>query len=433
MEILNITGQQRLQGEFHIAGSKNAATKILVASILTAQQCHIRNVPDIEDVHRIIELLQSLGVKVQWSARHELQIHAETVTPETIDSSVVRKLRASVLFFGALVGRCRAARLPGPGGDTIGARPLDAHLDVLRSLGISIENTGDEFILQQTNRGAIEFTMPEFSVTATENAILASVLGANHRTTIHCAATDPSVQELCWFLATMGALISGIGTSSLTITGVQSLQGCDGYDIMPDPVETGTLLCLAAASRSTLELLGASPTFLRSELRKFNDTGIPIELVNQRKSVNGNYLLADLKVSPANKIQALRKLHNMPYPGFNPDLLPPFTVLLTQAEGTSLVQDWMYEGRLKYVEELNKMGADIFVADPHRILVTGPRNLDGATISNYDIRTGASLLVASLIASGQSSIAPAYQLDRGYEHLDERLQSIGAKIERVKQ
>jgi len=429
MLTFRIEGQQPLQGTITVGGSKNASTKLLAAALLTSGACRIKNVPDIEDVRRLLELLESVGATITRPAPHELIITAETVNPDRLDTAAVRKLRASVLLMGALLGRCGSVTIPGPGGDQIGARPLDTHIEIFRALGIHVEVTSDGFHLKQRPAGDVTVTMGEFSVTATENVILASVL-AKGETVIRCAAIDPSVQELCWFLSDLGAEIQGIGTHTLTIRGVKKLGGTMGYPVMPDPVEAGTFLALAAAARAPLKILRVPYDFMQLELQKFSDVGVRVVFERTYAAEHGRYTLADVQVHTGTELRALRKIENMPYPGFNPDLLPPFTVLLSQASGTTLVHDWMYEGRLKYVEELNKMGADIFIADPHRILVTGPRNLYGSTINNYDIRTGASLLIAALIASGSSRLSPVYQIDRGYERIDERLRAIGANIVR---
>lgn len=430
MTTFRIVGQRPLHGDITVSGSKNAVTPILAATLLSRKPCALKNVPRIEDVHRILELLESVGAVVRWVGDHELTIDAADVDPAGLKVEAVRRLRSSVLLMGALVGRAGSVRMPGPGGDQIGARPLDAHVEAFRELGISVEDEGGLYVLTQGKRGDIALTMSEFSVTATENAILAAVLAEGKHTKISCAAAEPSIQDLCWFLQTLGAKISGIGTHTLAIEGVRELGGHDGYTIMPDPVESGTFLCLGAAARAELRVIGTAPNFLTAELRKFREANVSFELTNERQGSDGRYRLADIVTHRTTQLRAVRNVHNMPYPGFGADVLQPFAVMLTQANGTSLVHDWMYEGRLKYVEELNKMGADIFIADPHRILVNGPSNLFGAAITSYDIRTGAALLIAALIAAGTSTIAPGYQVDRGYERLDERLSAIGAAIER---
>lgn len=431
MSRFRITGQQPLGGELTVNGSKNATTPILVSTLLCSEPCTIANVPRIEDVHRVVDLLRSVGARAQWSADNEITIDATTVDPTTIDVKVVRALRSSILFMGALVGRCGMATMPGPGGDQIGARPLDPHFEGFRELNISVSRENDRYVLKRNKRSDTNVTLSEFSVTATENLILSSVTSAGYTTVVRCAAADPSVQDLCWFLVSRGAKIDGIGTHDLIIRGVPTLGASASYRIMPDPVETGTFLALGAASRSHLILHNTAPAFLTSELKKFQEANARISIRPYRAGGSANYQIADLIVDRSTELKAVRNLHNMPYPGFTPDLLQPFSVLLTQANGTSLVHDWMYEGRLKYVEELNKMGAQIFIADPHRILVTGPSALYAADITSYDIRTGASLFIAALIASGISTIGPAYQVDRGYERLEERLRSIGAVIERI--
>ncbi len=430
MTSFQIEGQKSLSGEIVVNGSKNSCLKVIAACLLTSDRVRLHNVPRIEDVYRLLEMLETLGAVITWVGGHDLTIQASNVSPDSLNFEAVGRLRASVILMGALIGRCGRVRIPGPGGDQIGARPLDAHLTAFRVLGIQVESDGDLYKLTSLKRGDIDFTLPEFSVTATENAILASVLSTGNTTVIRCAAAEPSVQDLCWFIQALGADISGIGTHTLVIKGVKRLSGELAYTIMPDPVEAGTFICLAAAARAEI-LVKDVPTFLYAEIEKFRQAGVGFELINQRPGPGSHYQLVDFSVHRTSQLQPLKKLHNMPYPGIFADLLPPFTVLLTQANGTSLVHDWMYEGRLKYVEELNKMGAEIFIADPHRILVNGPRNLYGSQITNYDIRTGASLFIAALIASGTSIVGPVYQLDRGYERLDERLRALGASVKRI--
>ncbi len=431
MSRFRITGQQTLRGDITVSGSKNAATPILASTLLLSASCTIRNVPRVEDVHRILELLSSVGARYHWDDEHTVTVDATTVDPSKLDVATVRRLRSSVLLMGALLGRCGNVRIPGPGGDQIGSRPLDAHLGSFRQLGVAVEYDGDVYSLQQHDRGDITLTLSEGSVTATEYIILASVLADGHTTIIHCAAADPSVQDLCWFLNVHGARIAGTGTFTLTIEGVKSLHTATAYSVMPDPVETGTFISLAAAARAEICVKNAALPFMRLEMQKFKEVNVSFSIEHERPSDNPQYGLCDICVHRSTQLKAIRKLHNMPFPGFNPDLLQPFAVMLTQATGTSLVHDWMYEARQKYVEELNKMGAQIFIADPHRILINGPTNLYAADITSYDIRTGAALFIASLIAEGTSTIGPAYQIDRGYEHLDDRMRSLGALIERI--
>lgn len=427
----HIVGQKPLAGDLEVRGSKNAATKMLVASLLTNEPCTFHRTPRVEDVHRIVDILHDLGAATKWEDEHTVTVACAAIDPDKLSPAVVRKLRSSVVVIGALLGRTGEVRLPSPGGDQIGARPMDAHFDALKQLGVEVREQQGTYMLKQHTRQDVDMTMGEFSVTATENVILASVRGTGYVTTVRCAAADPSVQDLCWFLRSLGAKIDGIGTHTLVIRAVPVLHGASEAWIMPDPVEAGTFLCLAAAARAPIRIIGVSPDFLHSEFVKFRQANVSFECGQKRRAPGGNYDLVDIAVRPVNELRPLKNLHNMPFPGFSADLLPPFAVLLTQANGTSKVHDWMYEGRLKYVEELNKMGADIFIADPHRILVNGPSNLYGTNFTNYDIRTGATGIIAGLIAGGETTLAPAYQLDRGYEHLDERLRGIGADITRI--
>ncbi len=426
-----IEGQRPLSGELPVYGSKNAILKILAAALLTSDPCRLTNVPRIEDVFRLIEILEPLGAHVEWTSERTLVITAREVHPERLSHESVGKLRASVVLMGALLGRCGQVRMPGPGGDQIGARPLDVHLDAFRQLGYKVQEDRGVYDLRIDRRTNATFTMSEFSVTATENVILASVLATGCTTTVHCAAADPSVQDLCWFLRSLGAKIEGVGQHTIRIDGVGALRASGEYAVMPDPVEAGTFLSLAAAARANIVVRNVPVSHLRMELMKFREANVRWNVLEERRSENGEYDVADLQLQSTSQLHHVRNLHNMPYPGFNPDLLPPFSVMLTQADGTSLVHDWMYEGRLKYVDELNKMGAEIFVSDPHRILITGPRNLYGTAITNYDIRTGASLFIAALVASGTSTLGPVYQLDRGYEQLDLRMRAIGASVKRL--
>lgn len=431
MSNFRIEGGRTLRGSIEVRGSKNAALKIVPACLLTQESCRLHNIPRIEDVFRMVELLESVGVKSEWTGDHELTVEATTVDPSTLKKDLVERLRASIVLMGALLGRCGSATLASPGGDQIGARPLDTHFDAFRELGITVSLIEDQYELTQGSRDDVKLTMSEFSVTATENVVLASVLAAGRRTVIHCAAADPSVQDLCWFLSSLGARINGVGTNTLTIEGVKKLTGSNGYVVMPDPIETFTLFILAATSRSDIQVVGCAPEFLVMELQKLRESGVNVEFLNDRTGPGGNYRFATAVIHPGQEIRPIRHLHNMRYPGLSPDTLPPMTVLLTQAEGESLVHDWMYEGRQRYVGELQKMGANIDILDPHRILVKGPSALHGTTITNYDIRAGASLLIAALIADGKSELGPVYQLDRGYEVLDRRLNAVGAHIKRV--
>ncbi|MBI4128596.1 MAG: UDP-N-acetylglucosamine 1-carboxyvinyltransferase, partial [Parcubacteria group bacterium] len=303
-----------------------------------------------------------------------------------------------------------------------------AHIEAFRKLGYRCEIQDDRISIERQSAPQRELVMKEFSVTATENVLLASVLSDN-ALTVHCSAAEHVVQDLCWFLSAAGAKIEGIGTHRLAISGVRKLHGVE-YTIMPDPVETGTFIALAAATHSRLAILNTAPEFLKCELSKFEEIGLTFAVENTRRDSLGNYTTATLLPQKKQTLAAIKKLHSMPYPGFAADLIQPFALLMTQAQGISLIHDWMYDGRLRYVSELSKMGANITIQDTHRILVTGPTPLYAKEITSYDLRAGATLVLAALIAEGRSVLHGIHQVDRGYEALDARLRSIGADIRR---
>ncbi len=424
-----IQGGNHLHGSIKVSGFKNAATPIIASTVMSKEKVTLHNVPVIEDVKKMIQILVSMGSKVVWIDKNSLTIDNADLNPEKLDMELIKTMRSSILLMGALVGRFGKLKTREPGGCQIGARSLDAHLMGFEQLGIDIQTDGKFFILEKKRPSAETITMSEFSVTGTENMIMAATL--NHGAiTINVAAADPSVQDLCWFLQSMGADISGVGTHTLKITGVKALHATEYY-VMPDPIETGTFICLAGATRSDLEIQNCAPHFMALEIEKYKEVGLKIDIEYLSESKNKEYQLANIKVSGKVELKAIKKIHDMPYPGFAADLLQPFSVLMTQAEGTSLIHDWMYDGRLKYVAELKKMGANIVVSDPHRIIVIGPSALFGKEITSFDLRAGATLIIAALAATGTSVVDNIYQVDRGYEMLDQRLSALGAKIERV--
>ena len=426
-----IQGGKQLSGILAVKGAKNAALPILAACLLSTEEFVLDNVPHIEDVNRILEILESLGVKYRWLGQNSLWVKGCVPNLATLNKNALSAMRASILLFGAFTALKTSFSLPKPGGCEIGSRSIETHLDGLRQLGVKITKKGADYLFQRpvVLKGK-EITLNEFSVTATENILLASVLSSG-KTIIECSATDPFVQDLAWFLNAMGAKISGVGTNTLTVTGVKKLHGVKKYSIIPDPVEAGTFIILAAVTKSHLTIANVAPQFMRSELAKFTEANVPFKIKNIRAGQGKNYQLADLEILPTKEVRAIKKVHNMPYPGFSADLLPVFTVLMTQAKGNSLIHDWMYEGRLRYVQEIMKMGAEIITCDPHRIIVSGPVKLVGKEITSFDLRAGATLIVAALSAHGKSIIRNSYQVERGYENLVERLSAVGVSIKRV--
>ena len=425
-----INGGKPLAGTIEVKGAKNAATKILAACLLTDEECSIENLPQIEDVFRMMEIMESMGVKIERQKSGKTIVRAKELNPGKMNYDLVCKMRSSILLMGALIARREEFKIPPPGGCIIGARSIDAHLNVLALLGAKIEQKDDFYCLERNHLQGCEIVMPEISVTATENAIFGAVL-AQGRTKIKCAAMEPHVQDLCYFLNKMGAKISGIGTHCLVIDGVDKLSGASHY-VIPDTIEMCTFISLAAATRSEIKIKNVVPEFIDVELLRFKEANVNFKINEMKEFPSGwGYKVADLDVFPSVQLKAVKKVHNMPYPGFAADSLSPFAVLMTQADGISLIHDWMYEGRLKYIDELNKMGANAVVCDPHRALITGPTPLYGKEITSFDLRAGAALIIAALVATGETEIDNVYQVDRGYEKIEERLRGIGAEMKRI--
>lgn len=412
-----IKGGKKLKGKIRVSGMKNAATPILASTLLTREECVLENIPRITDVFRMLQILQSLGVKVNWIGKHTVSICARDVSLKKLDKKAVKTMRSSVLLMGPMLARFNEVELPEPGGCIIGNRPLGAHFYALESLGAKIQRKKDSCRLSASIIKGANIILPEFSVTATENALMASTL-AQGETIIKLAAMEPHVQDLVSFLNKMGARISETGTHTLKIRGVKKLRGAK-HKIIPDQIEAGTFAVAAAATRGEVEIQDIIPEHLERVLVALKDAGVNFKL-------NKNSLL--IKTS---KFLKSFKIQTLPYPGFPTDLQAPFGVLATQCKGTSLIHDPMYEGRMGYVKELQKMGANATICDPHRVLITGPVPLFGREIESLDLRAGATMVIAGLVAKGETIINNAEILDRGYENLDERLLNLGADIKRV--
>ncbi len=412
-----IKGKKPLQGEVEIRGYKNAAGPALTATLLTKEECLIGNLPLVEDVFNIIEVLKSMKVKVERKGR-KVKVKADSLDPETMDFNKVPKTRISVLLFGALLSRVRSFKIPPPGGDRIGLRPISVHLDSLRELGVKIsrEDNGVYQIESEKLKGK-KIVLPEFSVTATETLMLAAVL-AEDKTIIKGAAAEPQVQDLAEMLNKMGAKIKGAGTHTIEIEGVKQLRGVS-HQIIPDPLEAGTFIVIGGATPGKVKVKNVNLEHLDLFLNKLREIGVNFKLNEDSIIVKGSSDLNSVEV------QAL------PYPGFPTDLLPIIIPLLTKAEGKSLIHDPLYENRFNYTQELRKMGADIEIVDPHRAFIFGPTELKGVNIESWDIRAGACLVIAGLMAKGVTTIENIFQIDRGYEKIEERLQNLGGDIKRV--
>lgn len=420
-QIFEIEGGKELKGEITVGGTKNGALAILPACLLTDEPCVIKNIPLLTDVLVMIDILKNLGAEIEWLDERTIRIQAKNVLSDA-DTKLVRKIRASFLVAGPVLARTGELKIAKPGGCHIGARNLDTHFEGFADLGVESvlerEESEKYYLKAPKQFQPAVVCLNEFSVTATENLmmLLASIEG---RSEIHLAAAEPHVQELGEFLKAMGAEIEGLGTHTIVIKGKKKLKGAE-HIIWPDYIEAGTFFSLAATTKSNLQINNVPVSYLEMVFRDLKKMGVLYKIEGSKVKIEGRSSF--LK---ATKIQTL------PYPGFPTDLQAPFAVLATQAAGDSLIFDTLFEGRFKYVDELNQMGAKIFLCDPHRILVSGPTPLYGTKIKSFDLRSGATLIIAALAAKGKSQILGIEEVDRGYEKIEERLQQVGANIKRV--
>ena len=416
MAIFKINGGHTLSGNIRVGGSKNAVLPIICATVLTDEQCVLRNVPDILDVKNLIIILENLGSKVIYENK-TITIDNSNINSFRPDPELVKKLRGSILLLGPLLSRFREVEIPHPGGDLIGKRSIDTHLLVFEELGAKVESEHSVHITADKIVGS-RIVLDEMSVTATENAIMAAVR-AHGTTTIHMAATEPHVQDLCKFLNAMGAKIEGIGSHSITIEGVEKLHGAE-HDIIFDNEVTTSFINLAAATKSEIIIEKIQPQYLDAALLKFKQMNVNFKV--EKDSIH--------VLKPTGPYRAAKIKSNI-HPGLLSDCIPPFAVLATQAEGTTLVHEWMYEGRLGYIHELSKMGAKVRILDQHRAEIEGPTHLHGRNVSSLDVRSGMVLVIAALVAEGKSVLHDVEHVDRGYEHIDLMLKRLGADIERM--
>lgn len=415
-----IKGNKKLEGEIEVRGSKNAAFPIIMASLLTDEDCIIDNIPLIEDVQRVFDILESMGVKVEWLNERKVKVNAKDLDPGKIREDIVRRLRGSILLFSVLLARFGEARLPQPGGCIIGARPISTHLDGFSQLGIKVTPEVNKLHLETKIKEPGEVILNEFSVTGTCNIMLYAT-ALKGKTIIKGADQDYQVQELAKVLNQMGAEVNILPEHGIEIKGGEKLKGFE-CSLIPDPIEAGTFILMAVAAKSKILVKNVPAKYLEYTLKRLRDFGVLWEMPQEDQVL----------ILPSHNVK-LEKLKALPYPGLPTDLLPLFGVLSTQLAGSTLLHDPLYEGRLKYLEELNKMGANIIFADPHRAIVNGPTPLFGVDIASPDLRGGASLIIGALIATGTTTISNIYQVDRGYEKLDERLRKIGADIQRVEE
>jgi UDP-N-acetylglucosamine 1-carboxyvinyltransferase len=426
VDSLLIEGGSALSGEVTVAGNKNAALPMLAATMLTDEPVHLQNVPRIRDVITMEAALSDLGSSVTLLPDSAVTYSLRELRSTTPAPEICKNMRASFVLAGPLLARAGRAELRAPGGDKIGRRPVDTHVIALRELGAEVDVLPDRYVMSAPKglRGARIF-LTEMSVTATENVLMAAVL-AKGVTQLHNAASEPHVQDLCRMLIAMGAHIDGVGTNSLTIEGVERLHGCTAT-VGPDYLEVGSFIALAALTGGTLRIRRARPEEHRMTAVAYGKLGV-------RWDVDGDDILVPAGqelVVQEGLHNAVPHIHSAPWPGFPPDLTSIALVLATQARGTTLIHEWMYESRLYWVDRLISMGARVIVCDPHRAMVIGPSKLYGQTVSSPDIRAGMALLLAALVAEGTSTIHNAQQIDRGYERIDERFRALGARIQRI--
>ncbi|MBZ9571820.1 UDP-N-acetylglucosamine 1-carboxyvinyltransferase [Patescibacteria group bacterium] len=415
-----IKGGNSLEGVVEIPGYKNAAGACLAAALLTDEEVIIDNLPLVEDIFKMLKILESMGVEITWLNERKVKIKAGSKTdPEKMTQGPITETRVSVLLIGSLLSRFGKFKISHPGGDRIGVRPITTHLKALKKLGTDIKNEGDFYSFNGKNLESKEIILKEFSVTATENLMMAAAR-LPEKTIIKGAAAEPQVQDLGEFLRKMGVKIDGLGTHTIFVEGTEKLEGTY-HKIIPDLLEAGTFIVAGAVTPGEIEIKNIIPEHLDIFLDKLEEIGVNFE--RGEDFVRVGDFSQNLK---ATRVQAF------PYPGFQTDLLPIIAPLLTQAKGKSLVHDPLYENRFNFIQELKKMGADIEIVDPHRAFVFGKTSLRGRKIESWDIRAGASLIIAGLIAKGQTTIENIYQIDRGYEKIEQRLQKLGADIKRVK-
>jgi UDP-N-acetylglucosamine 1-carboxyvinyltransferase len=419
-----IEGARPLNGRIRAAGNKNGALPILAACLLTEEEVVLHNLPRILDVQTMLDLLADLGVDVEWIGENDVRVRAANVTKTELDEDLCRRIRASVLLAGPLLARFGSAIVPPPGGDVIGRRRVDTHIHAFQQLGAEIE-TGRRFAMRAARLAGAHIFLDEASVTGTENAVMAATL-ATGETVLSNAASEPHVQDLCRFLVALGADIDGIGTNVARVRGTDRLHGGE-YTIGPDHIEVASFIGLGAITAGELVIDNCRPDDLIAIMPVFRRLGIRVELDGTSIRVpDGQDLVIEDDIGGA-----IPKIDDGPWPAFPADLTSIAVAVATQARGTVMVFEKMFENRLFFVDKLVGLGARIILCDPHRVVITGPSRLYGERMSSPDIRAGMAMLLAALCAEGTSTIGNVREIDRGYERIDDRLRALGASIERV--
>ncbi|MEK7550164.1 MAG: UDP-N-acetylglucosamine 1-carboxyvinyltransferase [Patescibacteria group bacterium] len=411
-----VTGGNKLEGVVKVSGSKNSALKLIPTSLLADSPVTLTNVPQIRDVDVMLDLVEKLGAKVDRKAG-EVTIDSSKLSSYELDSALASKVRASVVFAAPLLVRFGKAIISLPGGDQIGERVLDTHFSMLKEFGVEMTPQNGKFLLEWKVRKSPNIFLEEASVTATEMALIMAA-GQNGNIQIEDTASEPHVSDLADFLTKMGATIDGAGSSTISIKGNSKLRGVI-HKVIPDHIDGGTFAIAAAITGGKVEIKDFIYDHYKMILNYLGNMGVDYEVKKD-----------SLIIKSSNLVVTKRKFQTRPYPGFPTDLMSPFIVLATQTEGTVLCHDWMYEWRVFFVDDLIGMGANIFIADPHRVIVTGPTKLRGDKLFCKDIRAGVSILLAALVAQGESQIENIEMIERGYEKIEERFTSLGANIKR---
>jgi UDP-N-acetylglucosamine 1-carboxyvinyltransferase len=412
-----IHGQKKLKGEISVKGAKNNALKLIPAALLTTEKITLHNLPNIIDVQMSLDLLRSLGAKVEKIGPNSVTIEAIDIEAENLDANIAKKIRASIMFVAPLLHRSKQVSIPHPGGCVIGKRPIDLFIDFFEKIGADFKMDDTNYIFTNKGLEGIKYVFTKISHTGTESLMLAEVL-AKGKTEIMNAACEPEVEALADFLNSMGAQIKGAGTPHIIIEGVANLHGTE-FTIIPDRIEAGSLLCVGVATKSLIKITDCNPKHLEIPLKLLEEIGVKLE-------VGSDYI----QILDANNLKAIN-INTHEYPGFPTDLQSCYTVLLTQAQGTSLVHETIYESRLFFTDLLSRMNANLVLCDPHRVVINGPTDLVAKKVISPDIRAGLAMLIAGLIAEGVTEIDNIEQIDRGYENIDQRLNNLGAQIERV--
>lgn len=419
-------------GKLEVNTAKNSAVALLCASLMLKGKTVLKDMPRLQEVDRILEILISIGVRAEWTSKHVLELDTRgPLKMESINRAACEATRSSLLLLGALVAREKGYKLYKSGGCKLGRRTVRPHLYALNKFGVRVDSKEKFYDVKNLPLKSAEIVMYESGDTPTENAIMAAVL-APGRSVIKFASSNYMVQDLCYFLNSAGAHISGIGTTTLMIDGVKSLHVVMEYNVMPDPIEAMSWIALAIATKSKMTIANCPMDFLELELEKLRIMGQKMKVKHKRLSENNKFEIADIEFEPSQLNALPDKIYGRPFPGLNIDNLPLFIPILAQAKGRTLVHDWVYENRAIYYTELQRLGAKVTLLDPHRVFVEGPTKFCPAEIMCPPaIRPAVAVLIGMIVAKGRSVLRNSYTIERGYEDLAQRLQKVGVKIDRV--